>query len=189
MAIREVVKEADDEGANAGDDRERFEQLYRRYASEVLAYTLRRAPPEAAQDAVADTFLVAWRRLDAVPQRPLPWLLGVARRTLATQRRSQHRRTALVDKLRREPTEHQSTQAADESRVLAALERLPEREALMLTAWEELNSSEAASVLSCSPIAFRLRLHRARRRLARELEAEQEGARLRRIELPVRELN
>jgi RNA polymerase sigma-70 factor (ECF subfamily) len=44
-----------------------------------------------------------------------------------------------------------------------------DREVLLLTAWDGLNASEAAAVLGCSPTAYRIRLHRARRRLARLL--------------------
>lgn len=189
-AITELMRESDDDSADAGR-RERFEKLYRRHAGEVLAYALRRAAPEAAHDAAADTFLVAWRRLDTVPDNALPWLYAVTHKTLSTQRRSQRRRAALVEKLRGEQTEAQQTPPPADSPVLAVFRRLPERdrEALMLTAWEELSSRDAAAALNCSPIAFRLRLHRARRRLTRELEAEQEGARSRRPDVPIRELN
>lgn len=184
------MEEPRDEEPGAKEDRERFEQLYRRFAGDVLAYALRRAAPEAAQDVLADTFLVAWRRLEAVPEDPLPWLFAVARRTLATQRRSESRRSALLEKLSREPRQPPS-QGIGESQLLAALGRLPEREreALLLVAWEELRGAEAAVVLGCSPVAFRIRLHRARRRLARELDAKEEGARLTAIDLPVRELD
>jgi RNA polymerase sigma-70 factor, ECF subfamily len=57
----------------------------------VRAYALRRASPDAAQDVVADTFLVVWRRLEDVPADALPWLYGIARRVLANQRRSADR--------------------------------------------------------------------------------------------------
>jgi RNA polymerase sigma-70 factor, ECF subfamily len=55
--------------------------------------------------------------------------------------------------------------------VLEALAALSEaeREVLMLAAWEELSSSEAARVLGCSATAYRIRLHRARKRLRERL--------------------
>jgi RNA polymerase sigma-70 factor (ECF subfamily) len=40
----------------------------------------------------------------------------------------------------------------------------------MLTAWEELSSTDAAKVLGCSATAYRIRLHRARKRLRERLE-------------------
>lgn len=85
----------------AGDDR--FEALYARHFGDVLAYTLRRAPRALAQDATAETFLVVWRRLDDVPDNPLPWLLAVARKSLANQRRSAHRQHVLIERLAAEP--------------------------------------------------------------------------------------
>ena len=45
----------------------------------------------------------------------------------------------------------------------------PEREALLLVAWEGLEPRRAARVVGCTPAAFRARLYRARRRLAAQL--------------------
>jgi RNA polymerase sigma factor (sigma-70 family) len=151
--------------------RARFEELYRAHARAVLAYALRRTPRSAAQDVAAETFLVAWRRLDDVPHDALPWLLGVARRTLANERRGTARRNALVERLAQEA--RTIIVVDDAPPVLEALQRLPEpeREVLRLATWEGLDAGAAGRVLGCSPGAFRLRLHRARRRLRRELAA------------------
>src|SRR5918999_4742963 len=78
---------------------ERFQRLYEEHAEAVLRYARRRTTPEAAEDALAETFVVAWRRLDRVPAEPRAWLLAVARRVLANQRRGDSRREALVAKL------------------------------------------------------------------------------------------
>ena len=46
----------------------------------------------------------------------------------------------------------------------------------MLAAWEELDSRSASRVLGCTPAAYRLRLHRARRKLEaalREIEGKE----------------
>ena len=72
--------------------RERFEALFERYHGYVVAYAVRRAPGELVDDVVGETFLVAWRSLDRVPDDPLPWLYGVARRVLANDRRGRRRR-------------------------------------------------------------------------------------------------
>jgi RNA polymerase sigma-70 factor (ECF subfamily) len=77
----------------------RFELLYAKYAPAVKAYVLRRATAATADDVVAEVFVVCWRRFEEVPVDPLPWLLGVARRVLSTQRRGERRRGALNERL------------------------------------------------------------------------------------------
>ncbi len=77
----------------------RFELLYAKYAPAVKAYVLRRAATSTADDVVAEVFVVCWRRFEEVPVDPLPWLLGVARRVLSTQRRGERRRGALHERL------------------------------------------------------------------------------------------
>jgi RNA polymerase sigma-70 factor, ECF subfamily len=150
----------------------RFEDLFRRQYPAVSAYARRRVPSDTADDVVASTFLVAWRRLDEVPDDSLPWLLGVARNVIATQRRGSRRLGALRARLERADVARQTAEDEPAGRVAAALRRLPanDREALTLIAWDGLQPAEAATVLGQSPAAFRVRLHRARRRLRRELE-------------------
>ena len=151
----------------------RFERVYRSHAAAVFAFALRRSSPDGAADATAETFVVAWRRLDEVTDgQALPWLYAIARRALATQRRSSTRQDAIAARVAFE-RDDQTVNGPDETappviRALAEL-RQDEREALMLTAWEGLSSKEAAAVLGCSPTAYRIRLHRARLRLRRAL--------------------
>ena len=160
--------------------RERFDALYRQHYSRVLAYALRRAAPDVAHDVVADTFLVAWRRLDKVPTDPLPWLLAVARKTLATHRRSARRRGALGVELEAQAAAESRFADADTSEptdaISAAVGQLPERdqELLKLVVWDGLSTAEAAAVIGVSHVAARVRLHRIKRRLAAELEADAE---------------
>jgi RNA polymerase sigma-70 factor (ECF subfamily) len=148
------------------DRREQLERLYERFAADIAMYALRRADRETAQDVVAETFLVAWRRIRDVPAEPLPWLYGVARRVLANQRRASSRRQALRESLRAS-TAGVASPPADLG-LAEALRELSDndREVLMLIAWEGLTTREAAVALGCSDTACRLRLHRARRRLA-----------------------
>ena len=82
--------------------RVRFEALFERHHTAVRAYVVRRSAGIVVEDVVADTFLVAWRRLEDVPDVALPWLLGVARRVLADQRRGARRRRSLTERLLRE---------------------------------------------------------------------------------------
>jgi RNA polymerase sigma-70 factor (ECF subfamily) len=168
-------------GEAAGSALRRFEVLFHQHADAVLAYAIRRSDVDTAEEVVAQTFAVAWRRLDVVPDAALPWLLGVARRVLANERRSRGRAEALALRLAREPGAS-SIDPADEvgARVSAhaALEGLrpAEREVLELLAWEGLSASQAASVLGCSRATIAVRMHRARRRFHRlfdePLEAE-----------------
>ncbi len=157
------------------DRRERFETLFERFHPEVRAYVLRRAPQAVVEDVVSETFLVAWRALDSVPKEPLPWLYGVARRTLANHRRGHLRSAALSARLTRtlvQPEQDGPVSTEVEPQLRDALLALTvrEREALLLVAWEGLSPAQAASALGCSSAAFRVRLHRARGHLAQMLE-------------------
>lgn len=170
------------------DEREaRFERLFHAHAGAVRAYALRRGTSEDADDVVAETFLVAWRRLDDVPSDPRPWLLMVARRVLANRRRAVGRVVSLSARLAQAAASEHAWIAADASAgtelrltVIAALDRLPEkeREALRLLAWDGLSAADAAKALGCSRATLAVRLHRGRRRLATllDLERDAEGA-------------
>lgn len=157
----------------------RFENCFRDNYAAVLAFAVRRLPDQAtAEDAAAETFAVVWRRRDLIPETPLPWLYAVALRVVSNQRRSGERRRRLGDRL-----EHEAGSPAgalelvdtlhDRDAFSRAIQRLSEREReiLRLVAWDGLDAREAATVLGCSAAAFRVRLHRARRRLAKHLEA------------------
>lgn len=154
---------------------ERFAALFERTHRPLLAYALRRvSDPADAADVVAETFLVAWRRLDDVPagEAARPWLFGVARRVLANHYRGERRRDALADRLRDQLTEVVPQPAEPEPPALAAMRRLPDadQEVLRLLAWEELAHDEIAQVLGVSRAAVRVRLHRARRRLREQMD-------------------
>lgn len=155
---------------------QRFGHLYRGHAREILGYALRRcANSEDAADAVAETFLAAWRRLPEVPlgSEGRLWLFGTARYVIANQRRGERRRTRLAEHLRSELSRQLPAEPKEDSTgVLEALQVLPEpdRELLMLVGWEELTPAQAAQVLGVTALAARSRLHRARRRLRAQLE-------------------
>ena len=154
------------------DARARFEALYRAHAGAVRTYVRRRSDAQSADDVLADVFVVAWRRLDDVPEDSLPWLLGVARRTLANSRRSAARDLALKGRIRFERSSDVAQERDDAVlRALAGL-REPDREALLLVGWEGLEPARAAVVLGVRANTFSARLSRARRRFARALAAE-----------------
>jgi RNA polymerase sigma-70 factor (ECF subfamily) len=153
--------------------RARFDVLFREHHRAIQAFARRRVPPELVDDIVSETFLIVWRRLDDVPELPLPWLLAVARNVVGTEWRGIARRERLWLKAQRgqienhEPGEPES----EDGSVLAALGALRERdrEALTLVAWDGLTPAQAAAVVGEPSARFRQRLHRARRRLRAEL--------------------
>ena len=152
-----------------GERVERFRVLYDAVYPQVTAYAMRRArSQEDALDAVGDTMLVAWRRLDEIPtDSAMPWFYGTARRVLANQFRSADRRRRLVEKVEREP----QPRSVEFDSIHEALDKLrdDDRELLTLVAWEDLDNDEIAAVLGITPAAVAVRLHRARARLARQL--------------------
>lgn len=166
-----------DEAVDEEDRRKRFEEFFRDHYDAVLAYAASRADLDTAKDAVAATFLVAWRRHGEERDHPLPWLFGVTRKTLAEQRRSASRLAALRRKLGAQPHRSAAATSPVEGTLLEALEHLrePDRELLRLTAWEQLDPAEIGEVLGCSRRVAIVRLHRARRRLRAAL-AELDGA-------------
>jgi RNA polymerase sigma-70 factor (ECF subfamily) len=159
------------------DNRERFETLYRELYEPIAGYVLRRAANrEDAAEAIAETFVTLWRRLDACPsgEEARPWLFGVARRVLANQRRGERRRTALAERLTVDlDSAEVSLSVGSDGRVARAFAALSEsdREVLALIAWEELTREELAGALGVSRPVARLRLHRARRRFEAALAA------------------
>ena len=162
------------------EHRRRFEQLYTAHHDSVLGYLLRRTDShDDAADVLAETFLTAWRRVADVPpgDQARPWLYGVARRTLANHRRGEHRRTALAGRLRNDLAAAAPPAELD-SAAGAAFAALPDqdRELLGLMAWEQLDTAEIATVLGCSRNAVRIRLHRARKRFERLLDAPRQPA-------------
>ena len=162
-------------GLSETERRARLERLFEQHYAAVLAYGLRRAPRAMAEDVASETFVIAYRRIDEVPAAALPWLYGVARRVLANERRAETRRDQLTRALELVANSGRTEAAQGVPReLLAALADLPDtdREVLLLAAWEGLSSEEAAAVVGCSRVAMRARLSRARRRLARILEAE-----------------
>jgi RNA polymerase sigma-70 factor (ECF subfamily) len=164
----------------APGEQERFAAAFEAHSRAILAYALRRVDePADAADIVAETFLVAWRRIGDLPRGEdcRPWLYGVARLVLANQRRGRLRHAALGEKLRAavarlDPIAIDGT--ADAARAVhAALARLgsEDRELLTLANWERLSPAEIAVVLGIPAGTARTRLHRARGRLREHLQA------------------
>jgi len=160
------------------DPEQRFTALFDGAYVDVLRFVRRRHGVEGAEDVVAEAFLVAWRRFEDLPEDlgdARAWLFGIARGTLANSRRGDRRRDALGVRL----ADHGAragqgnadavTLRLDVGRSWRHLSAL-EQEAIALTVLDGLTSAQAARVLGITPVAYRLRLSRARRRLRRLVE-------------------
>jgi RNA polymerase sigma factor (sigma-70 family) len=160
-------------GEGEPEARQRFDALFASYSSDIVAYCGWRAGSASdAQDAAAEVFLTAWRRLDELPEGDAArvWLYATARRVIANQRRSSRRQAALYERLAVDGAavvqEPPSPPDPEETLVHEALGRLRQRdrEVLLLAEWEGLSPAQIAAVMACPAITARGRLHRARRR-------------------------
>lgn len=150
---------------------ERFEAIYRAHYGAVLAYARRRTFPADAEEVAAEVFTVALRRHTELRDPVLPWLLVVARNALANRARSRDRALIKAEAAARVSADHTPDHAdalGERDALLRALATLPhdDQEALRLVAWDDLPLEHAARVAGISGPAFRMRLSRARRRLA-----------------------
>lgn len=148
---------------------ERFETLFVATRARVAGYVLRRCAASGAPDVLADVYLIAWQRLEELPdgEAALPWLLVCARNVIANGARKEDRGRVALERLRSQ-LEH-AIPGPDGEAMMArqALGQLSvaDREILMLVTWDGLTVAELAETLGCSTTAARIRLHRARRRL------------------------
>ncbi|WP_329274291.1 RNA polymerase sigma factor [Streptomyces sp. NBC_01451] len=173
------------------DQRARFEALAHVVTEPLHRYLLRRADPDQVDDVLSETLLVLWRRIDDVPgleaskhapgpapdpDAVLPWCYGVARGCLANARRADRRRRSLLERLTWTATgttrETAETEDPDHTALHAALAQLRalDREVVLLWAYEELTPSRIAEVTGLSANAVSIRLHRAKKKLAAQLE-------------------
>ncbi|MEO5878429.1 MAG: sigma-70 family RNA polymerase sigma factor [Streptosporangiaceae bacterium] len=156
-------------------DSQRFTTMYDECRQQVWAYVVSRAGRQIADEVVSETFAIAWRRFDDLPEEPLSWLLVVARNVLRDNIRAEARRESMQAELRSWAESDHAEQVADRLAVIKALAALAQddREILILVAWQGLSPRDAAKVVGCTPAAFRVRLHRARKRLVQAVESPQ----------------
>ena len=173
-----------------GAAEERFARLFASHYGDVLAYAIRRCSSRAdAEDVAAETFTVAWRRLDEVPRGEAArlWLFGTARLVLRNLERGRRRRVALLARARRLlPGSQPPRSDVFEERVRTAMSTLSEtdREVLRLQVWEELPAEQIAGLLGCSVAAVWKRAERARRRLSDVLDEQADAAAVRGVIAP-----
>lgn len=162
--------------------RARFEALAPELVEPLRRFLARRTDPTTADDVLAETLLVCWRRLDDVPpDAALPWAYGVARHCLANAQRGSRRQERLAAKVATvdPPVESAPGPGGDgDGRLEEALAQLTDTEAelVRLWAWEQLTPSEIAGVLELTPNAVSIRLHRAREKLKVLLRKNEGGA-------------
>ena len=168
------------------DRSEIFGQLFDRHAVVVHRYLTSRVGVEAADDLVSEVFVAAFRCRKSYDTRftnALPWLFGIAANVVRHHRRSEGRRSALVQRLDQQPVGPPGGDAddlaaeiigrADFDDVRRAIEQLDERcrDVLILYAAFDLSYQQIAEALDLRVGTVRSRLSRGRAQL-RELLAE-----------------
>jgi RNA polymerase sigma factor (sigma-70 family) len=164
------------------DEPEQFAALFRLHAPEIGRYVTRRIGADAAEDVVAETFLVAFRRrsdYDLTRADARPWLYGIATNLVGRHRRSETRLLRALARTGRDPLAESFTDRVDAEvsagaagRLLAAaLAKLPpqHRDTLLLVAWGEMTYEQAALALGVPTGTVRSRVSRARKTIRRAL--------------------
>ncbi len=152
-----------------------FEELAREMVEPLRRFLSRRTDPDTAEDVLADSLLVCWRRWDEVPaDDTLPWAYGVARHALANAERGRRRQTRLAGRIAvvdppRTAAAYEPGPRDDEVHEALARLRPDDAELLRLWAWEQLTPAEIAVVLDSTANAVSIRLHRAKQKLADEI--------------------
>lgn len=162
----------------ASENREMlFNRLYAENVDRLRAYAWRR-DPQHAEEIVAETLLVAWRRLERVPENALPWLIGVARNVRLNLHRTDRRRDVVEQRVPAGPAVEGdfAPSVAERAALTEALRNLGERdrEILLLAAWERLDPASIAAALGCTRANVSVRLFRARKRLGAALAESDE---------------
>jgi RNA polymerase sigma factor (sigma-70 family) len=161
---------------------EQFTVLFRRHAPHIQRYVVRRLGQDAADDIVAETFLLAFRQRDTYDQARAdarPWLYGIATNLIGRHRRAEIRLYRALARTGADPVLEPFTDRVDDRvsastasrRLAAGLARLPTelRDTLLLVAWSGLSYQEAATALGIPVGTVRSRMSRARSKLRRTL--------------------
>ena len=153
----------------------KFRRAFDEHFDAITRYCFRRLPANQANDAAANVFTVAWRKIDQMPEddHALLWLYGIARNEISTFRRSLRRAASLRSKLAWQPRypdpgpETVVVRNFEQAGILAALGTLnhTDQEILRLRAYEGLTLNEISIALGCSPEAAKKRSSRAMKRL------------------------
>ena len=161
---------------------EYFTELFRRHAPYIQRYVVRRLGQDAADDIVAETFLLAFRQRDSYDQTrsdARPWLYGIATNLIGHHRRAEIRLYRALARTGADPVTESFTDRIDDRvsastasrRLATALARLSAelRDTLLLVAWGDLSYEETATALGIPVGTVRSRISRARSALRRSL--------------------
>lgn len=154
----------------------RLSRAYAEYRDALWRYASRRTDHDDASDVVSTVFIIAWRKIDQMPEDPLPWLYKIAHYEVLKARRRRLHRTRLDSNL---PVGHTVATVDDHEVVIDAIWveqflcslRPADAELLRLLVWEDLDIARAATVLGCTTAAAHVRLHRIRKRSEARLRA------------------
>jgi RNA polymerase sigma-70 factor (ECF subfamily) len=156
---------------------EELEALYRQHASAVFRFALGLSGDRSrAEDIVSETFVRLLTKAPRIETRTaLAYLLAIARNTYLTGQRRRGCEVPLPEELPGVDHDPES-RLEDKARlevVLRTLKTLPEgeRAALLLRVDHDLSYEEIACALGTTVGAAKVRVHRARRRLANALES------------------
>lgn len=174
----ESVDRADprpDDGAV--EARARFEQTVHQIVEPLRRYLARRTDATTADDVLADTLMVCWRRYDQLSEEPLPFAYGVARLCLANAERGARRQRRVAGKIAALDPPRELPDPVGDDRLTEAMAELSpdDAELLRLWAWEQLTAGEIATVLDITPNAASIRLHRAKEKLRTALRKADAG--------------
>jgi RNA polymerase sigma factor (sigma-70 family) len=161
-------------GGPDDEAKEHFVQLYAETRVGILGFLMRRTEnPSDAADLLAESYLIAWRRIEDVPrgEQARLWLYGVARRVLSNYRRHEEVEDTLAERLKSDLDRYKVGSRAVDSPFGEVIEEsirnldAVDREIIELSAWEELSPSEIATVVGMNAGTVRVRLHRVRKAL------------------------
>ena len=160
-------------------DDTRFEQMYTTHRDAIWSYAVRRVTRDEVDDAVAEVFTVAWRKIGQCPEpeEQLPWLYAIGRNIVRNTHRASNRRNRLWSKVSSMPpsdeagSDVQVVRNFEDTELLTAVSRLKpiDQELLRLRTWEELPIKDIAVVVGLSAKSVESRLVRIRKNLARLL--------------------
>ncbi len=180
-----LISEKAQTSANTLDSSETITALVAQYSATLyrVAYSVMRNAAEA-EDAVQEAFLRVLKHREKLEeiQDLRVWLIRITWNVVLDKKRRSKTRPEnddIADYVRVLPS---SDRGADESlissqehaRILMFIDRLPhkEREALLLSAVQELSTVQIATVLGTTESSVRSRIFRARRELSALLEKE-----------------
>lgn len=147
-----------------------FEEIYAEHQPRIFAVARQRIRDRAlAEDVTSEVFRIAFEYHRSGRKLTSPWLYTTLRHLVANQYRRARRDLDYLATLGAGRRDAAGEGATDAALVVAhALRRLAkdDREILRMAYWEDLSRAEIAAVLGCSAGAVRVRLLRARKRLA-----------------------